>query len=94
MPEIDIRTAFDAGLAGLRDPEVLKIAADSGRILVSQDRRTMPTHFTHFVNEARSSGVLVLREAIGIAEAIDELALIWSASDADEWTNRLVWIPL
>ena len=44
-PEIDIRTANDAGLAGLADLEVLQIAADSGRILVSQDRRTMPMHF-------------------------------------------------
>jgi predicted nuclease of predicted toxin-antitoxin system len=44
-PEIDFRTAADAGLAGLQDPEVLRIAAESGRILVSQDRRTMPAHF-------------------------------------------------
>ena len=47
-PEIDIRTADDANLAGLEDPEVLRIAADSGRILVSQDRRTMPGHFARF----------------------------------------------
>jgi hypothetical protein len=28
------------------------------------------------------------------AAAIEELVLIWSASEADEWTNRLLWIPL
>jgi len=44
VPEIDMRTAADAALAGLKDPEVLRIAADSARILVSQDRRTMPAH--------------------------------------------------
>lgn len=44
-PEIDIRTAGDAALAGLGDQEVLRIASDAGRILVSQDRRTMPAHF-------------------------------------------------
>jgi len=27
-----------------------------------------------------------------IAIAIEELALIWAASGAEEWTNRLVWI--
>jgi predicted nuclease of predicted toxin-antitoxin system len=37
-PEIDIRTASDAKLAGLSDPEVLRVAAGAGRILVSQDR--------------------------------------------------------
>jgi predicted nuclease of predicted toxin-antitoxin system len=93
-PEVDIQTAADAGLTGVEDPEVLRIAADSGRVLVSQDRRTMPGHFTRFVAGAQSPGVILLREAIPISAAIEELVLIWSASKADEWVNRLVWIPL
>jgi hypothetical protein len=93
-PEIDIRTAADAALAGLEDPEVLRIAADSGRMLVSQDRRTMPEHFARFAAGARSPGVILLREAIPISTAIEEFLLMWSASDAEEWEGRLVWIPL
>ena|SRR5437763_1240269 len=93
-PEIDIRTAADAALAGLKDPEVLRIAADTGRILVSQDRRTMPAYFARFSASAQSPGVILLREAIPISTAIEELVLIWSASDAEEWIGRLVWIPL
>ncbi len=93
-PEIDILAAADAGLTGLTDPEVLRIAADSGRILVSQDRRTMPAHFTRFSSHARTPGVILLREAIPISTAIEELALIWNASEAEEWVNRIVWIPL
>jgi predicted nuclease of predicted toxin-antitoxin system len=93
-PDVDIRTAADAGLTGVEDPEVLRIAADSGRVLVSQDRRTMPAHFTRFVAGAQCPGVILLREAIPISAAIEELVLIWSASKADEWVNRLVWIPL
>ena len=93
-PEIDIRTATQAELNGLEDPDVLQIAADSGRILVSQDRRTMPVHFARHVRNARSPGVVLLREATPIAIAIEELVLIWAASEAEEWTNRLVWIPL
>ena len=42
----------------------------------------------------RSPGVILLREGVSIAAAIEELVLIWSASEADEWTNRLLWIPL
>jgi len=93
-PEIDIRTAADAALAGLKDPEVLRIAADAGRILVSQDRRTMPAHFARFSGDVQSPGLILLREAIPIATAIEELTLIWSASEAEEWKGRLVWIPL
>src|SRR5258708_31101893 len=58
-PEIDIRTAAEAGLAGLADPEVLQIAAHSGRILVRQDRRTMPAHFARHKASAPSSGVVL-----------------------------------
>ena len=89
-----MRTAADAALAGLKDPEVLRIAADSARILVSQDRRTMPTHFARFTAGAQSPGVILLREGISISTAIEELILIWSASEAEEWKGRLVWIPL
>jgi hypothetical protein len=93
-PEIDIRTAAEAGLEGLRDPDVLRICADSGRVLVSQDRRTMPAHFARYAAGARSPGVVLLRQAIPIVDAIEELILIWSASEAAEWVGRLVWIPL
>jgi len=31
-PEVDIHTAADASLAGLKDPEVLQFAMDTGRI--------------------------------------------------------------
>ena len=50
-PEIDIRTAEEAGLTGLEDPEVLRIAAEGGRVFLSQDRRTMPGHFRRFAAE-------------------------------------------
>jgi hypothetical protein len=93
-PAVDIRTAADAALAGLKDPEVLRIAADSGRILVSQDRRSMPGHFARFLGGAHSPGVILLREGISIPAVIEELILIWNASEAEEWIGRLVWIPL
>jgi predicted nuclease of predicted toxin-antitoxin system len=59
--DIDIRTAADAGFAGLKDSEVLRLSAESGRILISQDRRTMPAYFAEYVVAANSPGVIVLR---------------------------------
>ena len=92
--EIDIRTAAEAGLEGLSDLDVLRLSADSGRILVSQDRRTMPAYFARYTAATPSPGVVLLRAAIPIATAVEELVLIWSASEAEEWIDRLVWIPL
>ncbi len=93
-PDIDIRTALDAGLTGCQDPEVLRIAAAEGRILVSQDRRTMPGHSGRFVADAVSPGVILIRGEVSVVTAIEDLVLIWNASEAEEWVNRLVWIPL
>jgi predicted nuclease of predicted toxin-antitoxin system len=93
-PEVDIRTAAKAGLATLEDYEVLRLAADANRILISQDRSTMPGHFQRFVSTSQSPGVILLRSRVPIAVAIEELLLIWAASDSEEWINRLAWIPL
>ncbi len=93
-PEPDIRTTASATLDSVSDPQVLRIAARDGRMLVSQDRRTMPSHFHRFIRSQDSPGVILLREGIPIAAAIEELALIWGASQAEEWVNRLAWIPL
>ena len=54
----------------------------------------MPFHFKRFVAGAQSPGVILPRESIPISTAIEELALIWNASEAAEWIDRLVWIPL
>lgn len=43
VPEIDFQTAQEAQLANLPDPDVLAQAAQEGRILLTHDRRTMPT---------------------------------------------------
>ena len=53
-PEIDFQTAREAHLENLKDPEVLALAAQLGRILVTHDRRTMPTHFGKFIETQQS----------------------------------------
>ena len=54
----------------------------------------MPAHFARFSGDVQSPGLILLREATPIATAIEELTLIWSTSEAEEWKGRLVWIPL
>jgi hypothetical protein len=64
------------------------------RILVSHDRRTLPRHFTAFVHNNTSSGVFIIGQNVSVRAAINELLLIWSCSESEEWTNLLVDIPL
>jgi hypothetical protein len=87
------RSAQAARLDRIPDPEVLAFAADEGRILVSHDFQTMPKHFRQFTQGRRSPGVLLVRQDLPIGEAIETLLLIWEASEADEWVNRLCLAP-
>lgn len=90
---IDIIRAIDLGLEGASDDKVLHGAAFEGRILVTQDKRTIPRHFRAFRQKSNSAGVLIVRDAAPLPTVIDDLVLIWSASDASDWQNVLFWIP-
>ena len=67
-PEIDFQTATEGGLSGLRDEDVLKIAASKGRILVSHDWKTMPDRFGKFLKMRSSPGVLIIPQRLSISE--------------------------
>jgi Domain of unknown function (DUF5615) len=94
-PSLDFLTAQAAGLRGKSDPEVLALAAERQRVLVSHDVGTMPAHFRAFRSDGRTSpGVFLIAQSLDVGTAIDELMLIWLASEASEWENRLAWLPL
>jgi predicted nuclease of predicted toxin-antitoxin system len=94
VPEIDFKTATAAGLAGLRDADVLALAAQDGRVLVTHDQRTMPTHFDDFVRRTESPGLILVPQSVPIHVAVDDIILIWMAAHADEWINRIVYLPI
>ena len=93
-PSVDVQSAKAGGILGLPDEEVLAIAARQGRLLISHDRETMPGHFSRFITDSESAGVLIISQSMAIREAIDEILLVWVASRADEWHNRIVFLPI
>ena len=93
-PTMDFQTATAAGLAGLKDPDVLATAARDGRLLVTHDHQTMPRHFGDFIAVHTSAGVLVIPQHVPLAAAVEDLLLIWSATEAEEWNNRICFLPL
>lgn len=93
-PSIDFQTADEADLRRLPDPEVLALAAQESRILITHDRRTMPKHFADFILHHSSPGVFIIAQTVSIRVAIEELLLIWTASESEEWRNLIVELPL
>jgi hypothetical protein len=94
-PSVDFLTAQAAGLRHMKDPEVLALAAEQQRVLVSHDVGTMPAHFREFTKDGkRSAGLLLVPQNLDVGTAIEELLLVWLASEASQWENRLEWLPL
>lgn len=91
---IDFRTAADAGLCGIDDLEVLARAAAEGRVLVSHDRKTMPRHFSEFTARQTSPGLIIVPQSLSVTAVVNDLILIWSATEAAEWVNRIGLLPL
>jgi hypothetical protein len=92
-PMIDFKTANEAQLEGVPDPEVLAKAANQGRMLVSHDVNTMPKHFIEFINTRTSPGVVLINQDLPYSEAIDGLIRLWTTTEAEEWENVLSFLP-
>jgi hypothetical protein len=93
-PTIDFQTALAANFASRHDLDVLAISATERRVLVTHDQKTMPDHFAEFVAHQESTGVIIVPQHLPVSAVVDELLLIWGASEAEEWINRISYLPL
>ena len=47
-----------------------------------------------FLHPAEDAGVLIVSQKTATVVTIEELLLIWTASEDEEWVNRIAVIPL
>lgn len=92
-PSIDFRGAAKVIPEGTSDSEVLRIAADAGRVLVSRDVATMPGQFERFVAENDSPGLLLIPSSRGIGETIEGILLVLLTWPAEALRNQIRWLP-
>lgn len=94
-PAIDILDIKDAGLRGTKDPAVLELAAEHGRIVISHDRRTMTRHFKERRAAGKSNpGLFIVPQRNAIGEIIESLLLVWAASQTSDWRDAITYLPL
>jgi Domain of unknown function (DUF5615) len=95
IQELDVVTAYEAGLSEASDPELLEWAAGKERVVLTHDRRTMPDHAGDRIRAGlRMFGVVVVPKRLPLGQVIDELELIATCSVAGEWDNRIQFLPL
>ena len=92
-PSIDFREAVGVISDGTPDPEVLRIAAEDDRVLVSRDVTTMPGHFIRFLAEHDSPGLLLISSRRSIGEVIERLMIVWLNWTPEGFRNQSHWLP-
>jgi|SRR6516225_4455393 hypothetical protein len=93
-PTIDLPSIIELGRAGSTDEQVLVFAQAQGRILVSHDVNTLRGLADERVANGRGvSGVLLTAQRNPTRDIAETIHTIWGASEADEWVDRVVYIP-
>ncbi len=92
-PSIDFRNALGVIADGTPDPEVLRIAAGDGRVLVTRDIKTMPRHFEQFIAEDGSPGLILIPSPGSLGEVIEGILFVWLYWTEDELRDQKRWLP-
>jgi Domain of unknown function (DUF5615) len=92
-PSIDFRAAAGVIADGTPDSEVLRIAADDDRVLISRDVTTMPGHFARFVAQHESPGLLLIPSRRSIGTLIEGLLMVWLTWTPEDLRNQARWLP-
>lgn len=53
----------------------------------------MPGHFATFILTETSPGLFIISQKTDVRVAIEELIMIWVASEAEEWINTVLTVP-
>jgi len=96
-PAVDVLRVGDPGAPtlGTPDPELLRYLEISQHMLVTSNRASMPAHLeAHWAAGGHLWGLLWIRPGTTLGRLAQELHLIWEASEAEEWADRVAWIPL
>jgi hypothetical protein len=79
---------------GTSDPDILNWLEQNDFILVSRNRSTMPMHLKeHTAKGKHVPGILLIRKETLIGKLIEDLLLIWGASEPEEYKDRIVYLP-
>jgi hypothetical protein len=88
-----IGDAIDLPL-GAEDAAILQWAEREHKILVTEDKATMPGHLeNHRQAGHQSPGVFLLRPGVKLGELVEFLTLVAYASAPDDWRDRIEYVP-
>ena len=96
-PSMIVWKIGDLGLPpkGTKDPDILGWCEENQCLLVTNNRKSMPVHLrSHLAKGGHIPGILELNPNMSIGDTIDELVLIWGASEREEYHDLIIYLPL
>ena len=97
QPEIDILRVGDANAPplGTLDPEIISYLESSQRLLVTDNRKSIPGHLEEYwATGGQIWGLFWVRPSASLGRWAEEIVIVWETSEAEEWIDKLDWIPL
>ncbi len=83
-------------LEGLADPEVLELAAEEGRVLITANIRDFEPLLREWAGEGKShAGVILVPPSVrneAFGTLISGMEKITEDTDQDDWSNRVAWL--
>jgi hypothetical protein len=95
-PHLDIVCVGDDDCPpkGTPDEAILRFVAETQRILITRNRKSIPGHVSTVEKQGMIHwGVFRVRAETTYSQLIEELYLLAEASDSSEWVGQLRWIP-
>ncbi len=94
-PALEFSRLRELGLATRSDPEILEYSARQNWIVVSHDVNTMGTAARARLDARQPmNGLLLAHQRTPVSTTIESLLLIWSASDAEERSGQIGFLPI
>ena len=95
LPHLDFVLVRDIGLEGAPDVELLRWAAQSERVVLTHDIKTMTRDAIHLVSTGQQmAGVIVVPQRLSIGAAISDLEIVLECLSESEARNDITRLPL
>jgi len=95
LPELDAVTVRQIGLAGFKDPLLLRWAAQNDRTILTHDTKTMRPDAVQLLHRGETiAGLIVVPQTMLVGRAIEDLELMIACHSQPEFRDRIEHLPL
>jgi predicted nuclease of predicted toxin-antitoxin system len=91
----DIVSVRRLNLSRAADPELLRRAAEDGRLFLTHDVDTVPGHvYDMLIRGEVVPKVVIVPAMMPVGRAVDDLEIVLKLSDNFDWATPILYLPL